>query len=93
MPMAVNARNVDLVLPDPEAGNGMLTPTASLRVHTDHVGPEGAGSPGDRPHRISAHPKTSVHRAMARHRTMAKCKIMARFQTMDLETLLHSRCL
>jgi len=52
MPIADNARNVDLVLPNPDAGNGMPTLTASLRARADHVGLEGAGSPGNRAHRI-----------------------------------------
>jgi len=61
MPMTDNARNVDLALPDLDAGNGTLTLTASLRACADHVGPVGAGSAGDRAHRILAHPKTLVY--------------------------------
>jgi len=59
------------------------------------LGPDGAGFPDTRVHRISAYPKTLAHRAMARvtvrHRIMAKCRITARHRTTD-RTLHHSRC-
>jgi len=56
--MAANARNVILVRPDAESG--MATPTLSQGARADHVGPEGAGFPDARAHRISAHPKTEL---------------------------------